>query len=75
MKNVVKAKPLSQAQMMVWQIVKDMESEKDLSELRDLLLDFYESKMQQHLDKTVAEKGYIEADFEKMLYGHDRKTS
>lgn len=74
MKNVLKAKPLNKAQMMVWQIVKDMESEQDLNELRDLLLDFYESKMQEHLDKTVAEKGYTDADFEKMLYGHDRKT-
>jgi hypothetical protein len=74
MKNAVKAKPLSQAQMMVWQIVKDIESEQDLNELRDLLVDFNRTKMQQHLGKIVDEKGYTDADFERMLNGHDRKA-
>lgn len=71
MGNAVKAKSLSQAQMMVWQIVKDIESEQDLNELRELLLDFNRTKLQQHLDKIVAEKGYTDADFERMLTRHD----
>ena len=74
MRNAVKAKSLSPAQMMVWQVVKDIESEQDLNELRDLLLDFNRTKLQQHLDKIVTERGYTDADFEKMLSGHDRKS-
>jgi hypothetical protein len=71
MRNAVKAKSLSQAQMMVWQVVKDIESEQDLNELRDLLLDFNRTKLQQHLDKIVAEGGYTDADFESMRTRHD----
>jgi len=74
MKNVIKSKPLTKAQVMVWQVVKDIESEQDLNELRDLLIDFNRTKMQQHLDKIVDEKGYTEVDFERMLSGHDRKS-
>ncbi len=60
--------------MMVWQVVKDLHSEQDLNDLRDLLIDFNNLKMQQHLDEIVAQKGYTDADFEKMLNGHDRKA-
>jgi hypothetical protein len=74
MKNAIKANPLSKAQMMVWQVVKDLHSEQDLNDLRDLLIDFNNLKMQQHLDEIVAQKGYTDADFEKMLNGHDRKA-
>ena len=74
MESVIKSRPLSEAQLMVLQIVKNIESEQDLNELRDLLLHFHEERMQRHLDKVVAEKGYIDADFNKMLKGHDRKT-
>jgi hypothetical protein len=31
--------------------------------------------MQNHLDKTVTEKGYTNQDFEQMLKGHARKTN
>jgi hypothetical protein len=74
MKNVMKAKPLNQAQMMVWQVVKDLHTEQDLNDLRDLLLEFNDRKVQEHLDETVAQKGYTDADFERMLNGHDRKS-
>jgi hypothetical protein len=74
MKNEIKTRPLNQAQMMVWQVVKDLYSEEDLEELRELLLDFNNRKMQQHLDETVTKKGYTSNDFEKMLTGHQRKA-
>jgi hypothetical protein len=74
MENAVKSKPLSQGQLMVWQVVKNLYSERDLDDLRELLLDFNNLKMQEHLDETVAQKGYTEVDFEKMLNGHDRKS-
>jgi hypothetical protein len=73
MKNAVKAQPLSDAQIMVLQIVKEQYDEQDLEDLRHLLLTFNHDKMQKHLDKTVAEKGYQAVDFDKMLHGHSRK--
>ena len=69
----MKAKPLSEAQLMVLQVVKNQYDEEDLNELRELLLDFVDKKVRQHLDKTVAEKGYTDKDFEDMLYEHMRK--
>jgi hypothetical protein len=75
MKSAVKPNPMNHAQIMVLQVVKEQYyNEQDLEELRALLLDFNDRKMQQHLDKTVAEKGYTKHDFEKMLTGHQRKA-
>jgi hypothetical protein len=75
MKSVVKSKRLSDAQMLVLQVVQQPSyNEKDLAELRTLLVAFNNEKLQQHLDKVVAEKGYTDEDFDKMLRGHDRKT-
>jgi len=75
MESVIKSRPLSEAQLMVLQIVKNQYNEQDLNELRELLLDFNNRKMQEHLDKIVAEKGYTDKDFEDMLYGHSRKVN
>ncbi len=66
MRNTLKT-PMNQAQMMVLQVVKEQYNEQDLAELRQLLIDFNHRKMQNHLDKTVAEKGYTTKDFEQML--------
>lgn len=66
MRNTLKT-PMNQAQMMVLQVVKEQYNEQDLAELRQLLIDFNHRKMQNHLDKTVAEKGYTTQDFEQML--------
>ena len=75
MKSVVKPNPLSHAQNMVLQVVKEQYyNEQDLKELRVLLLDFNNRKMQQHLDETITQKGYTKHDFEKMLSGHQRKA-
>lgn len=74
MKNAMKSQPLNPAQIMVLQLVKEQYNEQDLDDLRKLLLDFNNSKMQQHLDETIAQKGYTSQDFEKMLNGHERKA-
>ena len=74
MKSAVKAKPLNHAQIMVLQVVKEQYSEEDLEDLRELLIAFNDRKMQQHLDKTIAQKGYTVSDFENMLTGHQRKA-
>jgi hypothetical protein len=74
MKNAVKSRPLSPAQIMVLQVVKEQYNEQDLDDLRKLLLDFNDRKMQRHLDETIAQKGYTTADFEGMLNGHQRKA-
>lgn len=73
MKNMQRT-PMNQAQMMVLNIVQEQYSEQDLAELRQLLIDFNHRKMQNNLEKTVAEKKYTAQDFEKMLKGHARKT-
>ena len=73
MENALKI-PMSQAQLMVLSLVNEQYNENDLAELRELLLDFNHRKMQRQLDKTVAEKGYTDQDFEQMLKGHTRKT-
>ncbi len=65
MRNTLKT-PMNQAQMMVLQVVKEQYNEQDLAELRQLLIDFNHRKMQKHLDKTVAEKGYTNQDFEQI---------
>jgi len=73
MKNALTAQPLNQAQSMVLEVVKNHNNERDLEELRGLLLDFSNRKMQEHLDEIVAEKGYTATDFENMLKGHERR--
>jgi hypothetical protein len=65
---------MNQAQMMVLNIVQEQDSEQDLAKLRQLLIDFNHRKMQNHLEKTVANKKYTAQDFEKILKGHARKT-
>jgi len=74
MTNAIKARPLNDAQLMVLQVVNEQYNEQDLEDLRKLLLDFNNRKMQQHLDETAAQKGYGKVDFEKMLTGHMRKA-
>jgi hypothetical protein len=75
MKSAVKSTPLNHAQLMVLQVVKEQYfSERDLEELRTLLLEFTNRKMQLHLDETIAKKGYTTQDFERMLGGHQRKA-
>jgi hypothetical protein len=74
MRNYVKT-PMNKAQMMVLQVVKEQYDEQDLAELKQLLIDFNHRKMQQHLDKSVAEKKYSSQDFEKILKGHNRKSN
>ena len=59
---------------MVLHVVKNQYNEQELDELRELLLDFVDGKVQQHLDKTIAEKGYTDKDFEDMLCGHSGKS-
>jgi hypothetical protein len=66
--------PMNQAQMMVLQVLKEQYNEQDLIDLKQLLIDFNYRKMQNSLDKTVEEKGYIGQDFEKILKSHNRKT-
>lgn len=75
MKSALKPKPLNHAQLMVLQVVKEeYYNEQDLEELRALLVEFNNRKMQQHLDETILQKGYTKHDFEKMLTGHQRKA-
>lgn len=66
--------PMNPAQMMVLNIVNEQYTEHELSELRQLLIDFNHRKMQKHLDKTVESKNYSSKDFERILKGHSRKT-
>lgn len=73
MRNTLKT-PMNQAQMLVLQVVKEQYNEEDLEELKQLLIDFNHRKMQQHLDQTVAKKGYVAQDFENILKGHNRQT-
>lgn len=74
MKNAIKARPLNDAQLMVLQVVNEQYNEQDIEDLHKLLVDFNNNKMQQHLDETIAQKGYGKADFENILTGHLRKT-
>ena len=67
MKHAVKAKLLNEAQLMVLQVVNEQYNEQDIKDLHKLLLDFNNNKMQQHLDETIAQKGYSTTDFENML--------
>ena len=75
MENAIKSHRLSDAQMLVLQVVQQSSyDDKDLAELRTLLIAFNNEKLQQHLDKVVEEKGYTNEHFEKMLKGHSRKS-
>lgn len=42
-------------------------SEKETLELKKLLTDYYADKLDEELNKVVAEKGYTQEDFDKML--------
>lgn len=74
MKNAIKSRSLNDAQLMVLQVVNEQYDEQDMEDLHKLLVDFNNTKMQQHLDETIAKKGYGKADFENILRGHQRKS-
>ncbi|AYL96907.1 hypothetical protein [Mucilaginibacter celer] len=42
-------------------------SEKETLELKKVLTDYYADKLEEELNKVVAEKGYTQQDFDKML--------
>lgn len=73
MESTVKT-PLNQAQMLVLQAIKEQHNEQYLDELHQLLIDFNNRKMQEHLDETISKKGYTDQDFAEMLKGHYRKA-
>jgi hypothetical protein len=42
-------------------------TEKETSELKKLLVDYYTDRLGKEVDKVVAEKGYSQKDFDDML--------
>jgi hypothetical protein len=73
MKNKLSPLPLTRAQSLVLQVVANRYySDRDLEELRTILLDFNSRKTQEHLDEIVTARGYTQQDFENMLKGHNR---
>lgn len=64
--------PLNEAQLLVLQLVNKNYNEQELEELRALLIEFNQRRMQKSLEKTIESKGYTEEDFTSMLKGHNR---
>ena len=47
-------------------------TDQELSEVKQLLMAYYDEKLQTELDRVIGEKGYIQPDFDKMLNQQNR---
>ena len=47
-------------------------TEQETAEVKQLLMSFYDEKLQNEVDRIEAEKGYIAADYDVILNGNNR---
>jgi hypothetical protein len=64
--------PLNELQLMLLRLFSRPVSPKDLGAIRSLLLDYYNTMLQQEVDKAIEEKGITRADFDKVLNEQQR---
>lgn len=58
---------LNQMQLTLLKLFNRPMADKEIVELRDVLVEHYDKLLKEELDRVVEEKGYTQADFENML--------
>lgn len=58
---------LNEVQLMLLKLFSMPMSDNEINEIRDLLLNHLNTKLQKELDKVIEEKGYTQKDFKKIL--------
>ena len=66
--------PFSEAQLELLKLFNTSLNDSELSELKQILLDFKFRKLQQIIERDIQNKGYTEQDFQKMDGEHNRTT-
>ena len=64
--------PFSEAQLELLKLFNTSLNDSELSELKQILLNFKFRKLQQIIERDIQNKGYNEQDFEKMDEEHNR---
>ena len=67
--------PFSEAQLELLKLFNTSLNDSELSDLKQILLDFKFRKLQQIIERDIQNKGYNEQDFEKMDEEHNRKIN
>lgn len=62
-----KPKTLNNTQLMLLKLFSRNMSEQETEEIRDLLLNYLNQKLQMQLEKDIAEKGITQDDLDKVL--------
>jgi len=65
--------PLNDVQLMLLRLFSRPMSKSDTEAIRNMLLDYYDTLLQQEVDKTIKEKGILREDFERLL-NQDRRS-
>jgi len=65
--------PLNDVQLMLLRLFSRPMSKSDTEAIRNMLLDYYETLLQQEVDKVIKEKGIKREDFDRLL-NLDRRT-
>lgn len=58
---------LNEVQLMLLRMFDRGMSEKEISDIRNLLLDYYEKELHEELERVIEEKKYTQKDFDKIL--------
>jgi len=65
--------PLNDVQLMLLRLFSRPMSKSDTETIRNMLLDYYDTLLQQEVDKAIDEKGIQREDFERLL-NQDRRS-
>lgn len=65
--------PLNDVQLMLLRLFSRPMSQSDTEAIRKMLLAYYETQLQQELDRAIEEKNIRRSDFERVL-NQDRRT-
>lgn len=75
MVNVVEnRRGLNEVQLMLLRMFDRGMSDKELSDIRKLLLDYYEKELHEELEQVIEQKGYTQQDFDNVL-NESQRTS
>lgn len=65
--------PLNDVQLILLRLFSRPMSQRDTEAIRKMLLDYYDTLLQQEVDKVIEEKGIQREDFERLL-NQDQRT-
>jgi len=65
--QAVASQPLNDVQLMLLKLFSRPVTANQLEEIREMLLNYYETELQKELDRVIAEKKITRADFDAVL--------